>query len=845
MTEEEKEEEHHYDKVFQYKDGTPKYPHIHVYLKERVRETDIRHKPENDSCPQRNHMADYYVNNEEEMKRLHNIYSLYNKEHYNEPNIINWVFDDKGINQTNYELVDKWDSYVDRARKRRETKIIEDMKEKKKKERDEIKKKQEENRKKEEDIIFENQREDRIKYAIKNRKLRLEDIRTKDEIIEYLEYHIKYQDYAIHQIASVLWSIKNYTINTNNNNNNNSSINTPRNIFTYLSSGTSSIGKNELIQIIRPLFHMEEHGKRDKCYIRIQFNNIWNESHINYFTGSGSGYEGKDDISLVDELKNAMDSMTIKKYRSLDDIENDFNNRSITIPYVLKFNTPESLIEYIQPKIITLLHEKDKAVYDFKSNQQIKRTYDDSNTIKNVIILFIDELCKSGVDGVMNSLNSLLSDGLIKRSNNHATFQLRQDVILFVYITSNFGSEKILNELKEDNYNKQITIEDAKDIIYDDMKISGIQSCNISRISEILPFLPILKDDAKTIVYDYIISFFSSSSIVDEQYIQSFVNYFFIGDKVYRIELGIRPILKLLNSLLDELKRDIDEYTQKTKMNNNSKLEFHIISSQDEKSLNIFKKRYNDYIENVISNRKRLNDCLNLHHDLPYFKVNQFIHIVESKEGDMNKHNIIYHKEIDDEEEYYNNNNNNNKNNTRKEQQKKKNKPTLTISSSSSQSKPKKTIKENGKKKKKERKNNKRKLDDNNDDNQQKEHVLIVDDIDTTPKKRRRKEENETKEEKQRDLKVDNKKKKRKGNKDETTLLYHKGIKDLWSKPSNNVDAFISTKQLCDNLSEWFNNNNHNIDKIQKRILKNVLFDMKIMEKRKNNVRGYSLLSKL
>lgn len=161
----------------------------------------------------------------------------------------------------------------------------------------------------------------------------------------------------------------------------------------------------------------------------------------------------------------------------------------------------------------------------------------------NLIVLFIDELCKSDSEvGVLDSLNSLLGDGYLKRASDETAFQLPPDVSLLVYGTSNFGARammRLATQNTSDAYSR------AKGLILEEMRAKGMEECNIGRLGEIVPFFPLTHEQARAVMRDEMDQKIEELARVDGQlYLlgeedrDHFLTHYFDG--IYVPEQGLR-----------------------------------------------------------------------------------------------------------------------------------------------------------------------------------------------------------------------------------------------------------------------------------------------------------------
>lgn len=312
----------------------------------------------------------------------------------------------------------------------------------------------------------------RIEQAIRTKTLRIEDINTEKELVNYFAYHIKFQENAIKSIAHTIFGMKYVDIDTIHSDQN-------ANIKSILASGVSGTGKSAMASLIRPLFHMEQGAINQYCYIELRLANYSDSSHRNAINGPGPGFEGMHEPCLVDRLEAAR--LSIEQRGMATHAE--------------------------QP---------------------------------NVILVFIDELCKPKSDvRVLDSLNSLLSDGILNRSSGNITFRLPNHCKLLFYSTANYGETEIVN-FRDGRRNDRRAIM----AIRRDMKYKGVQPCDIGRIGNIIPFFPLKPLEAREILRASMDHYFDrprSFRMLEEDRAR-FVDFYFTGN--YTRAQGVRnPIL--------------------------------------------------------------------------------------------------------------------------------------------------------------------------------------------------------------------------------------------------------------------------------------------------------------
>lgn len=320
----------------------------------------------------------------------------------------------------------------------------------------------------------------RIEQAIRTKTLRIEDIETEKELINYFAYHIKFQDLAIKSIAHTIFGMKSSEFEAGDSDQN-------ANIISILASGVSGTGKTALVELIRPLFHMEIGAVNAVCYVELRFANYSDSSHRNAINGPGPGYEGMSEPCLVDKLEMARLS-----------------------------------IEQRGPS-----HAEHP----------------------NIILVFIDELCKPRSDvRVLDSLNSLFSEGILNRASGNITFRLPDNCRLLFYSTANYGESDIVNYIGRRNDRRAIAA------IRHDMKRKGVQSCDSGRIGNIVPFFPLKPTEAKEILRFNLEYYFDTPryfQMLSEDRAR-FVDFYFTGN--YTRAHGVRTPTRILKQELQHIR---------------------------------------------------------------------------------------------------------------------------------------------------------------------------------------------------------------------------------------------------------------------------------------------------
>lgn len=260
------------------------------------------------------------------------------------------------------------------------------------------------------------------------------------------------------------------------------------NIKSILASGVSGTGKSAYINLIKPLFRMERGGENENCFAELRFANVSDSSHRNAINGPGAGFEGATEPCLVDHLERA------------------------------------------------------RIAIEERGPSHVGQP--------NVIIVFIDELCKPKKEvRVLDSLNSLFADGILQRASGNVTFKLPDNTKLLFYSTANYGESKIVKyDAKKDHGNAVIAIKQ-------DMRRKMVRECDISRIGEIVPFFPMSIAQTKEIMRLNIDRYFSDtkrSFSMLEQDRECFIDYYFAGN--YTKSHGVRAPNKKIKQELQHLR---------------------------------------------------------------------------------------------------------------------------------------------------------------------------------------------------------------------------------------------------------------------------------------------------
>jgi hypothetical protein len=315
---------------------------------------------------------------------------------------------------------------------------------------------------------------DRVQYiqrAIRTKTLRLEHVENEKELCDYFTHHLKGQDKSLRVISHEIFMIKScdaYDTEASRHKSGRAMI------TSILASGISGTGKSELITLIQPLFHMEPGGLNERCFVELRFGNITNVSHCSAITGPGPGYKDTEQPCLVDLLIAASDFILAKQKRA----------KQFQLQQQQQQQEEEEEEE-----------EEEDGAERRKRSSDLCNSSSNSNRTPNVILVFIDELCKANADvGILNTFNSLLSAGVLQRGSGNITFRLPSGVTLFFYSTANFGADAIL----EERVGRQYQL--ARTLIIDDMREHGVKECDLARLGDIVPFFPLSMSEAAAIM---------------------------------------------------------------------------------------------------------------------------------------------------------------------------------------------------------------------------------------------------------------------------------------------------------------------------------------------------------
>ena len=316
-----------------------------------------------------------------------------------------------------------------------------------------------------------------------------EAIRTKTLRIEDVDTEIQLRNYFAHHIKYQDFATRKvahilFAIKSGNCDALSSTGNA--NIISILASGVSGTGKTALVELIRTLFHMEEGGANRDCYASLCFGNYSNSSHRGAINGIGVGFDGMRELCLVDHLVRA-----------------------------------HSVIEQ-------------------------RNNTDTSHP--NIILVFIDELCKPNSEvGVLDSLNSLFDKGILERASGNVKFVLPSNTRLLFYSTANYGESAILAQPTRNSRH-------AISSVITDMEKKNVRKCDIGRIGRIVPFFALNYKEAHDIMRFVVDCYFSVPRSIQMQGTSRglFVDYYFRGEN-YTPGCGIRIQVKNLLQEIDHL----------------------------------------------------------------------------------------------------------------------------------------------------------------------------------------------------------------------------------------------------------------------------------------------------
>lgn len=285
-----------------------------------------------------------------------------------------------------------------------------------------------------------------------------------------------------------------------------------KNIITCVISGTSGCGKTEAATQIKKLFNLEHDTNH---FISYNFGSFKNKDIHSQMVGVAHGFEGSGKPCLVDKLNDAL----------------EYNRKKQEVKKNVKITKREE-IDALYPKII---------------------------------YIFIDELDKAERD-IMDSLNSLLDRGYMKSATG-VEFNLPFQTTLFIVFTANFGDKVMLQ-------NPNLNYFEGVEVIRRSLSQHGYKDCDIGRLSNIIPFRPLSRENARAILKDKLPAFikkysqkckkYSSMIHMSENDQNAFVEKCL--DKGYTMERGIRQAVYIMKQelktkqdfQLDHLRKHID-----------------------------------------------------------------------------------------------------------------------------------------------------------------------------------------------------------------------------------------------------------------------------------------------
>jgi hypothetical protein len=259
-------------------------------------------------------------------------------------------------------------------------------------------------------------------------------------------------------------------------------------------SGPSGCGKTEAAKQVRKLLMLE--NDENHC-VYYNFGDFKGNNEINNrIVGVSQGWIGYGDTCLVDKLKAAL----------------DYNR-----------------VQYEKKKKVKLVNQKD-----------IDEHY------PKVIYIHIDELDKAHRD-IMDSFNSLLDKGYMKSARG-VEFVLPSQTTLFILFTANFGEKLMIQH-------PDLTYFECAEVVAKSMKLEyNYKNCDMSRLTYIIPFKPLSRDNAKAILKNKLPGFiqkysqkckkYSTQIHMSEHDQNAFVERCL--NKGYSLELGIRKAEEMM-----------------------------------------------------------------------------------------------------------------------------------------------------------------------------------------------------------------------------------------------------------------------------------------------------------
>jgi hypothetical protein len=317
---------------------------------------------------------------------------------------------------------------------------------------------------------------------------------TLHDIADRLSCHVLYQEDATDDIAHKVVQCTESVLTKHD-------TNTP---FNIILSGASGVGKTQSIKELREVFQMGVNQVNEDAYIEYRFGDMTDESASNFITGAPPGYLGHASTTcLYDLLKKA-----VAHYEKIAKQEEDEEDKEIS----------------------TTTTTKKKSPY--------------------IILIFFDEIDK-GNKKLMNTLNSLLSDGKVSNYAKNEQFVVPRNTRLLVCSTANFGEEQmVVTRAKMNDF-----YEEAKGWIKNEMSVRGYAPCDISRMGDVIPFFPPSKRELSVILikrfYENMMKNAFSSRFglanIDDEDVMKFINSML---ERYDENGGIRDAFKFLDTEL-------------------------------------------------------------------------------------------------------------------------------------------------------------------------------------------------------------------------------------------------------------------------------------------------------
>lgn len=119
---------------------------------------------------------------------------------------------------------------------------------------------------------------------------------------------------------------------------------------------------------------------------------------------------------------------------------------------------------------------------------------------KATILVFIDEIHKIKMDSVQSVIREFIDTGKLEHATSGQSVQLGKDFI--VILTTNWGQPQIISYWNKENQALgEIHRKDLEDLVEEDMQVtSRIEGATIRRYGKIVPFIPLSRDDAVSVL---------------------------------------------------------------------------------------------------------------------------------------------------------------------------------------------------------------------------------------------------------------------------------------------------------------------------------------------------------